>query len=167
MHYIYCTTKYAQMQYRRASILADTSPTRSTWLASAQFHNRLIPDPHTRLSPAQPLPLLEDQTRIGVGPSEQGGECLKHGALACSHGTFLHVAQQALELPAPLHYISRDHPNAHELPMTNHIRHPSPKPRGVAGRPGKVVAQAVWNCSRVAYWYNRQFTMDTFKWYDV
>jgi hypothetical protein len=37
----------------------------------------------------------------------------------------------------------------------------------VAGRHGKVVAQAVWNCSRAAYWYNRQFTKDAFNWYDV
>ncbi len=67
---------------------------------------------------------------------KRGGECLKHGALARSHGTFLHVAQQTLELPAPLHYISGDHPNAHEL--TNHILHPSLEP-GLRsqGAPGK------------------------------
>jgi hypothetical protein len=34
---------------------------------------------------------LEEPTRIGVGPSERGGQCLKYGALPCSHGTFLHV----------------------------------------------------------------------------
>ena len=126
MHYIYCTKKYAQMQCRRASILADTSPARawSTWLAPARFHNRSFPEPHTRQAPSQTPPLLEEPTRIGAGTSERVGMCLKHGALAGSHGT--HVAQQTLELPALLHYISRDHPNAHEL--TNHIRHPSPEP---------------------------------------
>ncbi len=29
-------------------------------------------------------------------------------------------------MPSPLHYISRDHPNAHEL--TSHFRHPSQEP---------------------------------------
>ena len=112
----------------RTSILADTSPARacSTWLAPAQFHDRLLADPHTRQTPAETPPLLEEPTRIGIDPSERGGECPKHGASACSHGTFLHVARQTLKPPAPLHYISRDHPNAHEL--TNHIRHPSPEP---------------------------------------
>ena len=115
------------MLCRRTSILADTSPASacSTWLAPAQFHDRLLADPHTRQAPAETPPLLEEPTRIGIDPSEQGGEC-KHGASACSHGTFLHVARQTLKPPAPLHYISRDHPNAHEL--TNHIRHPSPEP---------------------------------------
>jgi hypothetical protein len=105
----------------RTSILTDTSPARacSTWLAPAQFHDLLLADPHTR--PAETRPLLEEPTRIGIDPSERGGECPKHGASACSHGTFLHVARQTLKPPAPLHYISRDHPNAHEL--TNHIRH--------------------------------------------
>jgi len=112
----------------RTSILADTSPARvcSTWLAPAQFHNRLLADPHTRQASAETPPLLEELTRIGIDPSERGGECPKHGASACSHGTFLHVARQTLKPPAPLHYISWDHPNAHEL--TNHIRHPSPEP---------------------------------------
>ena len=38
--------------------------------------------------------------------------------------------------PVRIHYISRDHPNAHEL--TNHILHPSPAPgRRSPGAPGK------------------------------
>ena len=44
---------------------------------------------------------------------------------------------RALQSPE-IHYMSRDHPNAHEL--TNHIRHPSPAP-GLRspGAPGKVL----------------------------
>jgi hypothetical protein len=106
-----------------------------------QFHNRSLADPHTKQALAQALPLLEEPIRIGVGPSEQGGECPKPGSLACSHGTFLHMARQTLKPPAPLHYISRDHPiyddtNPHEL--TNYIRHPVPEP-GLRspGAPGK------------------------------
>ena len=122
----------------RTSILADTSPAHacSTWLAPAQFHDRWLADPHTRQALAETPPLLEEPTRIGRYPSERGGECPKHGASACSHGTFLHVARQTLKPPAPLHYLSRDHPNAHEL--THHIRHPSPEPglRSL-GAPGK------------------------------
>ena len=37
----------------------------------------------------------------------------------------------------------------------------------VAGRPGKVAAQVVWNCPSVAHWYNRQFTEDTLNWNDI
>ena len=112
----------------RTSILPDTSPARacSTCLAPAQFRNRSLADPHTRQAPAETPPLLEEQTRIGIDPSERGGESPKHGSSACSHETFLHVERQTLKPPAPLHYISRDNPNAHEL--TNHIRHPSPEP---------------------------------------
>ena len=103
----------------RTSILADTSPARacSTWLAPAQFHDRLLADPHTRQASAETPPLLEEPNRIGMDRSKQGGECPKHGASARSlaHGTFLHVAQLMLKPPAPLHYISRDHPNAHDL----------------------------------------------------
>ena len=128
MHYSYWTQKSAQMLCWRTSILPDTSPARacSTLLAPAQFHDWLLADPHTRQALAENPPLLEEPNRIGIDPSERGGECPKHGASACSHGTFLHVARQTLKLPALLHYISRDHPNAHEL--TNHIRHPSPEP---------------------------------------
>ena len=112
----------------RTSILADTSQARacSTWLAPAQFHSRLLSDPHTTQALAETPPLLGEPNRISMDRSEQGGECPKHGPPACSHGTFLHVARLMLKPPAPLHYISRDHPNAHEL--TNHIRHPSPEP---------------------------------------
>jgi hypothetical protein len=61
--------KYVQMQCRRASILAanlaDTSRARApgTWLSPAQFHNRSIPEPHTRQAPAQTPPLLEQPGR--------------------------------------------------------------------------------------------------------
>ena len=77
------------MQCRCASILADTSPARawSTWLAPTQFHNRSIPEPHTWQAPSQTPPLLAESTRIGAGTSERVGMCLKHGALAGSHGT--------------------------------------------------------------------------------
>lgn len=92
----------------RTSILADTSPARacSTWLAPAQFHDRILSDPHTTQALAETPPLLGEPNRIGMDRSEQGGECPKHGPPACSHGTFLHVARQTLKPPAPLHYIS-------------------------------------------------------------
>ncbi len=149
MHYSYCTHKnmhrcnIGALPFWQKPPVTSLAHAWSTCLAPAQFHirihNRSITDPHTRvtrLAPAQPPPLLEDPTRIGVGPSELEGKCLKHDALAYSHGIFLHVAHQTLELPAPLHYISRDHPKAHEL--TNHIRHPSPEPGLLSpGAPGK------------------------------
>ncbi len=66
MHYLYCTKKYAQMQCRRASILADTSPARawSTWLAPAQFHNRSIPEPHTGRHRLRPLHCWKNQLEL-------------------------------------------------------------------------------------------------------
>ncbi len=98
-----------------------------TLLAPAQFHNRSLADPHTWQAPAQNSALLEESTRIGLDPSEWRGECPENGALeALSHGTFLHVARQTRRRRSQIHYISRDHPNAHKL--TNHIRHPSPEP---------------------------------------
>ena len=146
----------------RTSILADTSPARacSTWLAPAQFHDRLLADPHTTQALAETPPLLGEPTRIGMDPSERGGECPKHGASACSHGTFLHVARQTLKPPAP--------PSLHITGPSQCPRVDNPHPASiagtrpaVAGRPGKVVAQVVWNCPSVAHWYNRQFTEDT------
>ncbi len=68
--------KNAQMQCRRASNLADTSPAQawSTWLDSAQFHNRSIPEPHTRQAPSQTPPLLEEPTRrCGIVPVSPTG----------------------------------------------------------------------------------------------
>ena len=65
--------------------------------------------------------------------------------------------------PIGFHYISRDHPNAHEL--TNHILHPS-RP-AVAGRIWKVIAQAVRNGSGVTDRNHRQFSKDTFNGDDV
>jgi hypothetical protein len=59
----------------------------------------------------------------------------------------LHVvcARRTRRYPCPFYYISRDHPNAHEL--INHIWHPSPAP-GLRspGAPGK----KLWNRPRVA-----------------
>ena len=66
-------------------------------------------------------------------------------------------------------------------PASLHITRPSQCPRvdkphpasiagtrpAVAGRPGKVAAQVVWNCPCVSHWYNRQFTEDTLNWYDI
>ncbi len=105
-------------------------------VSPAQFHNRSLADLHTRLAPAQTAALLEELTRIGVGPSKWRGECPEHGVLARSNGTFLHVARQTLRQPSPFHYISRDHPNAHVL--TNNIRRPSPEPCLLSpGAPGK------------------------------
>ncbi len=109
---------------------------RGTLLAPVHFHNRSLPDPHTRQAPAQAAALLGESTRKGVDPSEWRGECPEHGALARSHGTFLHVARKTLRQPSLFHYSSRDQPIAHEL--TNHIRHPSPEPgMWSPGAPGK------------------------------
>ena len=164
------------MQCRRASILADTSPARawSTWLAPAQFHNRSIPEPHTWQALSQTPPLLAEPTRIGAGTSERVGMCLKHGALAGSHGT--HWRDHMEPITACRTTDART-----ARPASLHITGPSqcprvdkPHPAAIAGtrpavarRPGKVVAQAVWDCPGVAYWYNRQFTQDRFNWYDV
>ena len=130
------------MQYRHSSNrlrggrhLPDTCT--NIRLAAAQFHNRTPTDPDTWQAPAPTASLLAEPTSMGVGLLERGGECLKHGAFASSHGAFLHVAaRQTLTPPAPPHYISRDHPNAHEF--KNHIRHPSQEP-GLRspGAPGK------------------------------
>ncbi len=74
------------------------------------------------------------------------------------HSSMLLRAPTSLEI----HYISRDHPNAHEL--TNHIRQPSPEP-GVlsSGAPGKRLrdAHAVLDCSSVTYRDNSKFSQNT------
>ncbi len=147
--------------------MADTSLTRawSLLLAAAQFHKRTPTDPDTRQAPAPTTALLAEPTSIGVGLLERGGECLKHGACASSHGAFLHVAAQTLKSPAPLHYISRDHPNTHEF--TNHILHPSPESGLRLSGPWKVVAQVVWNGPCVAYWYNQHFSEATLNQNDI
>ena len=131
--------KSSQIQCCSASIFDVTPPTQALGilLAPAQFHNSPLPDPDTWQAPAQNPALLEESTRIGLDLSEWRGECPENGALeALSHGTFLHVARHTRRRPSQFHYISRDHPNAHEL--TNHIRHPSPEP-GLRspGAPGK------------------------------
>ena len=82
-----------------------------------------------------------DASGSGIGHVYQTRAGSKHGELSCSHGTFLHitlhVAQSHSQSPS-IHYISRDHPNAHEL--TNHIPHPSPAPgRRSPGAPGKTL----------------------------
>ncbi len=122
---------------------------RSTWLALAQFHNRSLADPHTRQAPAPTATQLEELTRIGVGLSEPGWECPKHGASACAHGTFLHVARQTLQPPASLH-----------------IMGPSQRPR-VETTSGIQNTACCRNCPRVACWYNRQFSKDTLNQYVI
>ncbi len=133
-------------------------------LAPVQFNNRSLADPHTGQTPAQTAALLEESIRIGDDTSEWRGECPENGALeALSHGTFLHVARYTRRRPSQFHYISRDHPNAHEL--TNHIRHPSPEP-GLwsPGAPGKWWRR--W-CGIVPNWYKRQFSHDTLNQYYI
>ena len=111
----------------------------STVFAPQQEEHRSASEPHTRskayLTDAQP----EDPSGSGIGHVYQTGAGSKHGELLCSHGTFLHVTlhvAQSHSQPPSIHYISRDHPNAHEL--TNHIPHPSPAPgRRSPGAPGK------------------------------
>ena len=96
--------------------------------------NRTPTDSDIRQAPAPTDALLAEPTSIGVGLLERGAECLKHGALASSHGSFLHVAaHQTLEPSAPLHYISRDHPNAHEIMGSG---------GGVAGQEGRADSAA-------------------------
>ena len=128
----------------RTSILADTSPARScsTWLAPAQFHDRLLADPHTRQAPAQTPPLPEEPTRIRIDPSQQGGECPKHGASACSHGTVLHVARQTLKPPRFITYHGTiPMPTSWQTTSGIHRRNPAcgrqaPRKSGCAGGVG-------------------------------
>ncbi len=135
--------KSSQIQCGGASNIDVAPPTRawSTLLAPAQFHNGSHADPHTWQAPAQNAALLEESTRIGLDPSEWRGKRPENGTVEpCSHGTSLQVARQTRtrRQPSQFHYISRDHPNAHEL--TNHIlvRHPSPEPGLLSpGAPGK------------------------------
>ncbi len=134
---------------------------RSTWLAPAQFHNRSLADPHTRQAPAPTAAQLEELTRIGVGPSEPEGECPKHGALACAHGTFLHVARHTLQPSASLHIMGPS--QCSRVETTSGIQNPT------CGRlaPRECGCAVVWNCPRVACWYNRQFSKDTLDQYDI
>jgi hypothetical protein len=96
----------------------------------------LLGDPHTRQAPAPTAAQLEELTRIGVGPSEPGGERPNHGALACSHGAFLHVARQTLQPPDSLHIMG---PSKRPLvETTSGIQNPScgrlaPPESGCAG----------------------------------
>ncbi len=67
------------------------------------------------------------------------------------------------QTPVLVYYISRDHPNAHEL--TNHIRHRRGGASIAAIRPAVTgcvredVAQVVWNGPDVADGYNWQFSV--------
>ncbi len=116
--------------------LQVTPPTRAwgTLLAPAQFHNRSLPDPDTWQAPAQiclkTLHCWKNQLELAL--THQSAEesapkmvLWRHCHMEPFWG-FLHVAQQTRRRPSQFHYISLDHPNAHEL--TNHILHPSPEP---------------------------------------
>ncbi len=153
----------AQMQCRCSSILAHTSQhlRKSTWLAPTQFHNWSLADPHTRQAPVPTFAQLEELTRTGVGSSEPGGQCPKHGALACAHGTFLHVARQTLQPPASLHIMGPS--QWPRVETTSGIQNPvccrlAPLESGCA---------VVWNCPSIACWYNWQISKDTLNQYDI
>ncbi len=136
----------------------------STWLAPAQFHNRSLADPYTRQAPAPTAAQLEELTRIGVGPSEPGGENPKHGALARTHGTFRHVARQTLQPPASLHIMGEMGPSqCPRVEITSGIQNRA------CGRlaPRESGWAVVWNCLSVVCWYNRQFSKDTLNQYDI
>jgi hypothetical protein len=148
------------IQCGNASIFDVTPPTRAwgTLLAPAQFHNRSLADPHTWQAPAQNAALLEESTRIGLDPSKWRGECPENGALEPhSRGTFLHVARQTRRQPSQLHYISQDHPNAHELTDKPHTASIAWTRPAVARRPRKVVTQVV-DCPSATNWYKRHFS---------
>ena len=68
-------------------------------------------------------------------------------------------------LPLEIHYMSRDHPKAHEL--TNHILHPSPAPgRRSPGAPGNV-AQVVQDNAGDTDGNHRKLAEDTLNGNDV
>ncbi len=94
-HHYACITYIAPKNMHRCNVgalpfwltLPGTCKKHVTWLAPARFRNWSFPEPHNRQAPSQTPPLLEEPTRIGAGTSEGAGMCLKHGALAGSHGT--------------------------------------------------------------------------------
>ena len=69
------------------------------------------------------------------------------------------MSHSSIVNPPSIHYISRDHPNAHEL--TNHIPHPSPAPGlAVAWCARNDVAQVVRNGSCVSNRHNCKFSQN-------
>ena len=123
--------------------------------------------PDTWQAPAQNPALLEESTRIGLDLSGWRGECPENGALeALSHETFLYVERQTRRRPFQFHYISWDHPNAHELTKTHTASIARTRP-AVARRARRVVAQVVWDCPCITNWYNRQFSLETLNQYYV
>jgi hypothetical protein len=115
---------------------------RAPYLPPPQAHDGDATEPHIRskVYPTDAQP--EDPSDSGTGHIYRTVAGPKHGKLSYSHGTFLqaalhvHVTLRRTFSPLSIHYISQDHPNAHEL--TNHILHPSPAP-GLRspGAPGK------------------------------
>ncbi len=156
------------MQCRCSSILVHSAHTPrqvreapGQRLPSSTTGHGSLADPHPRQAPAPTAAQLEKRTRIGVGPSEPGGECPKHGALACTHGTFLHVARQTLQPPASLHIMGPS--QCPRVETTSGIQNPA------CGRlaPRESGCTVVRNFPSVACWYNRQFSKDTLNQYDI
>ncbi len=125
-----------------SSFLADTppKPASSTVFDPPQVNDADATEPHIRpkVYILDALPPAEEPSGIGTAHAEQTIAWPKHGNASRSHGTFLHASPQRRRALRPLkiHYMSRDHPKAHEL--TNHILHPSPhRPAFLNRRGGK------------------------------
>ena len=67
--------------------------------------------------------------------------------------------------PLEIHYMSQDHPKAHEL--TNHILHPSPEPIWRSPGAPECVAQVVRDGAGVTNGNHRKFAEDTLNGNDV
>ena len=107
----------------------------STVFDPPQLHERdaTVPNIRPNVYLAQALP--REPSRIVRGQPEQTVAWPKHCVVSrftwnLSPMRTVHMEHFSLRLRAlesrEIYYMSRDHPNAHEL--TNHIRHPSPAP---------------------------------------
>ena len=108
------------------SVLAGTPKKQafSTVFDSPQLHERDATVPNIRPTVYLYQSLPREPSRIVRGQPEQTVAWPKHCVV--SRFTWnLSPRLRALE-SREIYYMSRDHPNAHEL--TNHIRHPSPAP---------------------------------------
>ena len=115
---------------RCTSVLAGTPKKQAcgTVFDPSQLHERDATEPHIWPNVYFAYAQRREPTRIVRGQPEQTLAWPKNGDASCSHGTFLgSFSLRHRALPSrEIYYMSRDHPNAHEL--TNHIRHPSPAP---------------------------------------
>ena len=126
------------------SFLADTPPKQAliTMFAPPQDSGTDATEPHIRPKVYIGEALPKEPSRIVTARPAPTIARPKYGDAGCSHGAFQPPFSTRLRAPQPLeiHYMSRDHPKAHEL--TNHILHPSPAPglrSPPAGAPGNVL----------------------------